>query len=109
MDTLKKMENFLSDHGYFDQATIAALVAVSSWMLRAWLNEPDKHAIVNGKVERFLKGDGKALADIRTALCNGACNHTELHQKRAAILKKAKVHQTANQRVPSLTIDHSII
>ena len=102
METREKMMQYMDTSTIVGKA-VAELVGVSYHSIWMYMKNPEKHVFVGTLVEKFLAGDGQALTDIQHALRNGAQNRAELHRRRAEILKKAKVHPTTNQRVPSLS------
>jgi hypothetical protein len=106
METKQRMKDFISENNYLDMETIAHLVGYHTSYLSEWLKNRVKSGHVEVTVERFLDGDGKRMQEITENLKSARKDRIALHQQRAEILKKARIHQTANQRVPSQTINN---
>ena len=106
MDTRQKMKEFLDGAEYLGQVTVAGLIGITAESFGRWLNKMDKCPTVEILAGKFLTNEGKRLDEIQAALKNGTGNRIRLHRQRAEILKKARIHQTTNQRVPSLMINN---
>ena len=106
MDTRKHFYWFLEQASWLDVVGVAELAKLRYAVLNRWLlGWPNGYT--EGVVLRFLEGDGARMLEI-TRLLKGERNclkRLDLHRERAAIMKKARIHRTANQCVPSLTIN----
>ena len=101
MDTREKMKEFLGESQYLDQNTVAAMVGINPVTFNRWLNSRKPSQLADFMAERFLEDEGKELQLIHFCLKTGSGSRIELHQKRADILNKTRIHPTSNQRVSS--------
>ena len=100
--TKNKMIDFVIINDYLTTESIALIIGTNRFTLETWLYGSVKKSHVEPLVEEFLERDGKLLSEIKIALRSAKKDRVALHQQRAAILQKARIHVPSKRRVPSL-------
>ena len=96
MDTRQQLKAFMEAASFLDVVGISDLAGLQHAVLYRWMaGAPSSYT--EGVVRTFLNGGGKRILEIsqelkaeRKRICRIA-----LHQERAEIFKKARIHQTA--------------
>lgn len=104
MDTRQRLKEFMETQHFIDVTGVADLVGISYSNMYKWMSGTPS-TYIGAKVKRFLDTDGRRLVEITQKLKGERKDRIALHQQRAEIMKKARIHQTSNQDVPSLTIN----
>jgi hypothetical protein len=100
MDTRQQLRAFVEEASFLDVVAIAELAGLQYAVLYRWMaGAPSSYT--EGVVRTFLDGDGKRIMEISQKLKGERKDRIALHQERAEIFKKARIHTTGNQRVPS--------
>lgn len=108
MDTRTEMIRYMEQVDFLTPFGIAEAVGVSDTYFYKWLNSDKSKNFgnINNYVAEFLNGDGKRLIELTNALKNRAKNRIELHQQRAKILQKARIHVPSKHSVPSPALNN---
>ena len=85
-----KLIRYVVENDYLTLSTISCFIHVEAKTLELFMFGQTESNHIENSVERFLKCEGKRLAEIKNALRTGTGNRIVLHQQRKKILQNIK-------------------
>lgn len=100
MDTRQQLKAFVEAASFLDFVGISELAGLQFAVLNRWLTGAPS-SYTERVVRTFLDGDGKRILEISQELKGERKYRIALHQERAEIFKKARIHVPSKRCVPS--------
>ena len=104
-DTRQRLKKFMDELPILTEVALIQLIGCSSFTLSKWL-DGCQNSLLEKRVKIFMAEDGRRLFELSKALETAKTDRVALHQERAAILQKARIHVPSKQSVPSPIINN---
>lgn len=100
-DIRKQFDQFMNELQILTEYSVIAMIGTTEYNFYSW-RKGYSNSIVDGKVKRFLSEAGSKFLELTKALKTARKDRIALHQERAALLQKARIHSPSKTCAPSL-------
>lgn len=104
-DIRKQFAKFMGELRVLSNDTVMDIIRTNTTHFYQW-QRGFKNPYLDIKIEAFLNGDGLRFLELTKQLKTAKTDRVALHQERAAILQKARIHVPSKHGVPSLAINN---
>ena len=101
-DIRKQFAQFMGEVAILTDDTVMDMIRANATHFYQW-QRGFMNPYLDVKIEAFLQGDGLRFLKLTKQLKTAKTDRVALHQERAAILQKARIHVPSKHGVPSLT------